>query len=180
MQAPQEFPTVRLKASYFQNHHLAELCVMHQDPQVMATLGGLRSKAVTRRFLAEKMHHWQRYGFGYWMFHRPCNGDFVGRAGIQHSEIGGKAEIEIGYSVCRAFWGQGFATEMGGAMLKIGFETLGLADLICFTLANNGASESVMKKLGFSYEGVIKHQAEAHVLYRLIRVQYNQQRRALK
>ena len=146
-----------------------ELCRMHRDPVVMATLGGVRSDAETERFLNEKMAHWAVHGFGYWIFRHRDTGRFVGRGGIQHIEIGGNREIEVGYSVLAEFWDQGLATEMAKAMVAIAFDRIGLDNVVCFTLTTNPASERVMQKVGFTFERPVIHAGEPYVLYRLSR-----------
>lgn len=167
MQAPTTFSTARLVAHKFQSADLAILCDLHRDPQVMATLGGVRSNAQTATFLHEKMAHWKQYGFGYWIFRRQETGDFVGRGGIQHVEVGGKPEIEVGYTVAAACWRQGYATEMAEALVTMATETLDITNLVCFTLTTNQASRRVMEKVGFRFEREITHAGAPHVLYRL-------------
>ena len=47
------FRTDRLIAERLREEHLAEIQRMHRDPNVMATLGGLRSDKETARYLRE-------------------------------------------------------------------------------------------------------------------------------
>lgn len=168
-QAPDRLFTERLIADKMDADDFDELCRMHSDPAVMATLGGVRSDAETARFLNEKMAHWQTHGFGYWLFRGRKTGRFVGRGGIQHIDIGGNQEIEIGYSVLAEFWGRGLATEMAEAMVAVAFEQLGLCELVCFTITTNLASQRVMQKVGFTYERTVNHEDQPHVLYRIKR-----------
>lgn len=169
MNSLDRFTTNRLVAEKMDADAFDELCRMHSDPRVMATLGGVRSDAETDRFLREKMAHWETYGYGYWMFRDKENGEFTGRGGIQHIEVGGKQEIEIGYSVLAELWGRGLATEMAGALVEIALERLGLDNLVCFTLTTNTASARVMQKAGFTFERTFTHEGEPHLLYRLRR-----------
>jgi RimJ/RimL family protein N-acetyltransferase len=62
-------------------------------------------------------------------------------------------EIELGYRYARKYWGQGYATEAGRAMLARGFEELGLSHVVAIVDARNGASERVMQKLGMRHFG---------------------------
>ncbi|MEZ4662037.1 MAG: GNAT family N-acetyltransferase [Caldilineaceae bacterium] len=163
------FQTDRLTASAFTFQDLDELRHLHQDEQVMRTLGGIRSAEQTEHFLAEKIKHWQTHGFGYWIFRHQATADFVGRAGLQHIHIGGRDEVEVGYTVARRHWGQGYATEMAQAMIDIAFQQLALPTLVCFTLTTNLPSQRVMRKVGFTFERKITHANQPHVLYRLNR-----------
>jgi RimJ/RimL family protein N-acetyltransferase len=66
-------------------------------------------------------------------------------------------------------WGKGLATEIARALLKIGFEHLGLAQLVAFTITTNHASRRVMEKVGFTFERELAHAGLPHVLYRIRR-----------
>lgn len=167
MQLIETFSTERLFAERLRFIHLNELNKMHQDNQVMATLGGVRSDEETRLFILKNLHHWQNYGFGLWIFKDKANNQFVGRAGLRITDVEGKSEVELAYALMAKFWGKGLATEMGKEILKIGFELLGLQDIVCFTLTTNLASKRVMEKLGFQYEREMLHADLPHLFYRI-------------
>lgn len=168
----QTITTSRLSGSPFTPDDYAILCQLHQDPRVMATLGGVRSEERTQQFLDEKIAHREKYGFGYWMFRDTKNGHFIGRGGIQHVLINGKPEIEIGYTVCFEKWGNGFATEIAEALLARCFTELNLDDIVCFTLTTNKASEAVMRKVGFRFAQEFEHNGQPHLLYRMNQSEY--------
>jgi RimJ/RimL family protein N-acetyltransferase len=167
MQLIETFTTHRLFAERLQFQHLHELYRMHQNQQVMATLGGMRSDEETRLFIFNNLHHWQSYGFGLWVFRDKVNNQFVGRAGLRNTSVEGVDEVELAYALMGKFWGQGLATEMGEQILKIGFELLKLPNIVCFTLTTNRASQRVMEKLGFKYEREIIHANLPHLFYRV-------------
>ena len=87
-------------------------------------------------------------------------------------------EIELGYTFLPEYWGRGLATEIAGASLEVGFEQLGMENLVCFTLTTNHASKRVMEKVGFVFEREVVHTGEATLLYRLTRDEYRQRRGA--
>ncbi|RYX81702.1 N-acetyltransferase [bacterium] len=60
---------------------------------------------------------------------------------------------ELGYWIGVPFWGQGYATEAGSAMLHFGFITLKLHRIYASHLAGNPASGRVQEKMGMKYEG---------------------------
>lgn len=147
---------------------------MHCDPRIMATLapagvpnGGVLSDEETRRFLHRHLDHWDRHGYGLWVFRDKADGRFVGRAGLHNTRVGGEDGVELAYALMAEFWGRGIATEMAGAILMVAFEQLGIAELVCFTLTTNRASQRVMEKVGFKYERDIVHAGLPHVLYRI-------------
>ncbi|MEH2413519.1 GNAT family N-acetyltransferase [Nostoc sp.] len=167
MQLIQTFTTHRLLAERLQFKHLHELYRMHQDPQVMASLGGVRSDEETRFFILNNLNHWQHYGFGLWVFRDKVNHQFVGRAGLRNTDVEGNEEVELAYALIGKFWAKGLATEMGQEILKIGSELLKLPEIVCFTLTTNKASQRVMEKLGFQYEREIIYADLPHLFYRL-------------
>jgi RimJ/RimL family protein N-acetyltransferase len=172
MEAITTFHTDRLIAARLRDADLDELCRMHQDPRVMATLGGLRSDDQTRQFLRDNLRHWDRHGFGLWMFRARADGRFVGRGGIRHVHVGGNDEVELAYALTAEFWGSGLATEMARALLTVAFGHLGMADVVAFTLPTNRASRRVMEKVGCTFERDIVHAGLPHVLYRIKRQAY--------
>jgi [ribosomal protein S5]-alanine N-acetyltransferase len=169
MESISTFRTDRLIAERIRIEDLDELCRMHQDPRVMATLGGLRSDEQTQQFLRDNLRHWERHGYGFWMFRAQADGGFVGRGGLRHVHVGSHDEVELAYALMAAFWGRGLASGMAKAILTVAFEPLGMADIVAFTLATNHASRRVMEKVGCQFERDIVHAGLPHVLYRIKR-----------
>ena len=62
--------------------------------------------------------------------------------------------VELGYWIARSFWGRGFATEAGLALVAIA-RALGLARLEASHFLDNPASGRVLEKLGFQSTGMI-------------------------
>ena len=62
-------------------------------------------------------------------------------------------QAEIGYSVARAYWGQGFATEALIAILDYSFGELGLHRVIATTDCLNRSSIALLERLGMRREG---------------------------
>lgn len=139
---------------------------MHRDPAVMTSLGGLRSDEETASYLRDNLDHWDRYGYGMWLFRDGTNRRFVGRAGVRNTHVGGNDEVELAYALMAEYWNRGLATEMAREILDLASERLGLTDIVCFTLPTNLASRRVMEKAGFTYEGEVIHAGLPHVLYR--------------
>ena len=162
-----EFETERLIARRLSASHFPDLCRMHRDARVMATLGGIRSDSATRMYLDANLKHWEEHGFGLCALFEK-SGQFAGRAGLRRVEVGGAMEVELAYSLVAECWGVGLATEIGKALIAIGFGQLGFPDIVCFTFSTNHASRRVMEKLGFAYERDIQHGGHPHVLFRLM------------
>lgn len=61
-------------------------------------------------------------------------------------------EPELGWTIHRNYWRQGFGTEMGKALLNFGFGTLDLRRIIAGCNAKNTASYRIMEKIGMRRE----------------------------
>jgi ribosomal-protein-alanine N-acetyltransferase len=64
---------------------------------------------------------------------------------------------ELGYSVARSLWNQGYVTEAARAVVDAAFETHAELDRIrAMADARNTASQRVMEKIGMTREGVLR------------------------
>jgi ribosomal-protein-alanine N-acetyltransferase len=66
---------------------------------------------------------------------------------------------EIGYELHPDFWGRGLMTEAVGAVIACGYRTFRLNRIEAWTLPGNGASDRVLEKCGFRYEGTLRQRA---------------------
>ena len=62
---------------------------------------------------------------------------------------------EVGYSLARAYWNRGLMTEALGAVLRFGFEEMGLHRIEAQHEHGNPASGRVMEKAGMRREGTL-------------------------
>ena len=60
---------------------------------------------------------------------------------------------ELGYWIGVPYWGKGYCTEAGRAILEYGFNELGLNRIHARYVSRNPASGRVMEKLGMTHEG---------------------------
>lgn len=63
----------------------------------------------------------------------------------------------IGYTLNKKYQGNGYMTETGRAILKLGFEVLGLDCIAAMYDERNTASGKVLERLGMKKEGVLRH-----------------------
>ncbi|MGF1702927.1 GNAT family N-acetyltransferase [Photobacterium makurazakiensis] len=76
----------------------------------------------------------------------------IGRVGLNpYGENDGIAEIE--WTICEEHWRQGYATEIGKAILEYGFQEGGFASIVGFTSTRNMSARQVMKKIGMEHMG---------------------------
>jgi ribosomal-protein-alanine N-acetyltransferase len=86
------------------------------------------------------------------------SGELIGAMGLV---IEGKfRKAELGYWIGRPYWGNGYCTEAGQAVLEYGFQALNLNRIHAYHFKRNPASGRVMQKLGLKHEG----SAREHVM----------------
>lgn len=64
--------------------------------------------------------------------------------------------LMLGYVLSEEYWGKGIMVEACRAVLDYGFNELNLDLISVYHFPFNTQSESVIKKIGFKYEGVIR------------------------
>jgi RimJ/RimL family protein N-acetyltransferase len=169
---PASLNTARLLGQRISLGHFSEIHRLHTDPLVMKTLsadGKVMAEEATRKHLQRCTDHWDQHGFGLWVFLARADGQFIGRGGLMTYQIDGEDVVGLAYAVLSDHWNQGFATEIGEASLRFGFEQLGLNEIGSWTLPINLASQRVTEKLGFLYEKNIEFAGLAHHFYRLVK-----------
>jgi hypothetical protein len=66
------------------------------------------------------------------------------------------SQAEMGFWIGVDYWGQGFATEAGQAVIRFGFERLNLNRVHAHHMVRNPASGRVLEKLGMKREGALR------------------------
>ena len=82
------------------------------------------------------------------------DGNLVGMIGLQH-------DGDLGYMLARPHWGQGYATEMGRAIIDHAKGSGRWPQLKACVFDDNPASVRVMEKLGFVEGGACRGRCEA-------------------
>ncbi|MFN2398499.1 MAG: GNAT family N-acetyltransferase [Gemmatimonadaceae bacterium] len=78
-------------------------------------------------------------------------GLLVGSVGLRMQREHQRAEL--GFWVGKPFWGRGYCTEAAAAMVRHGFEAMGLNRIYAYYLSRNPASGRVLEKIGMTHEG---------------------------
>lgn len=121
---------------------------------------------------------WAANGFGLWAVERLADGMFLGFTGLSRPsfEAHFTPAVEIGWRLARHAWGHGYATEAARASVAFGFETVGLDEIVSFTVPANVRSRAVMERIGMRHDPADDfdhpklpegHPLRRHVLYRL-------------
>ena len=100
-------------------------------------------------------------GFGIWITVEKATGSRLGFHLLNN--IQGESIIQVGYTLGKIAWGRGFATEVAAAVLRYGFEEMGLPRIAGMASLGNVASQRVLEKIGLERRGerVFSHPAYA-------------------
>jgi [ribosomal protein S5]-alanine N-acetyltransferase len=168
--------TERMSLERIRPEDVEDMVAMHQGDRFVEVFGHRSTPDHVRTFSAKHIEDWDRRGWSLWTIRDRDTGVFIGRGGIRPVTIDGVDEVELGYAFLPEWWGRGLATEMSRTALEVGFDRLGLDDIVSFTMPANVRSRHVMEKLGFTYERDFVWADHAHVLYRLTRDEWRSRR----
>ena len=141
--------TPRLELRRFAGRDLGPLLTAFGDPEVMRYVGSERRPLTgdaVKVFLRTAGDHWARHGFGLLAVVERATGTVIGEAGLQVLEAG--PDIELGYTLSRAAWGRGYATEAARAVVRWAFAGLRLERVVAVADPANASSLHVLDKLG--------------------------------
>lgn len=133
--------------------------------EVMRFWPRLLSRDEARQGLLKHLADYQRYGHGYWLAENRQTGEPIGQAGLLMSEVEGVVHPALGYMLHRPFWGQGYATEAGAAVLKWAFEQRDYQRVICLIRPENIPSLRVAIRLGLRPESYVVFKGFNHLVF---------------
>ncbi|MDQ0587800.1 GNAT family N-acetyltransferase [Variovorax paradoxus] len=178
IQPPIEFETPRLRLRQWRESDLAPFAALAADPEVMAFLLPVATRADSDALAGSFKARIATNGWGFWAVEHKSSGEFAGFTGLNVplATLPFSPCVEIGWRFARKWWGHGLATEAARAALQVGFERLGLEEIVAFTALGNLRSAAVMERLGMREDagGAFDHPAvpEGHALrrHRLFRI----------
>ncbi|HEY2070564.1 MAG TPA: GNAT family N-acetyltransferase [Rhizomicrobium sp.] len=150
--------TERLILRDFRQEDLDHFAPFLADEEVMRYLGGATlSRDDSWRNMARSAGQWLLRGYGAWAVTRKSDGALMGRVGLLNPE--GWPGLEVGWTLGRPYWGQGYATEAAQAAMNYGFLTQGVDQLISMIDPDNAASQAVAARIG-----EVKGERREHVI----------------
>jgi [ribosomal protein S5]-alanine N-acetyltransferase len=116
---------------------------------------GVRTESEARDYISERViGSYQTHGFGMWLVVQTTKALAMGLAGLVKRD--GLDVPDVGYAFVPRAWGQGYAQEAAAAVLKHAQEVMGIPKLAAITSAENYVSMAVLRKIGFTYQGMIQ------------------------
>lgn len=170
--------TPRLLLREWKNSDLDPFAILNADPRVMRFMPKCLSRQESDAWADRIRAHFLAHGFGLFAAELQPSGNFVGFIGLSVPTFKARFTpcVEIGWRLAAAFWNLGLATEGAKAVLRFGFQTLSLEEVVSFTVPDNLGSRRVMEKIGMVHEPSDDfdhsnlpegHPLRRHVLYRL-------------
>jgi ribosomal-protein-alanine N-acetyltransferase len=124
-----------------------------------------------KEFVFRQCENWEKHGICLWKL-LPKEGEtLIGICGLQRLPEG--PDVEIGWWLTPAYWGQGLATEAARHALAYGFEVCKLERIVAIAQAANRDSLRVMEKIGMRFEREALHKGIRVVLYTISREHFN-------
>ncbi len=140
--------TERLLLRRWREADRVPFAAMNADPAVMEHMQGVMSRERSDDFIDRIEAHWETHGWGLWAVEVPDAAPFVGYVGLWPADYLAPGMVEVGWRLAREHWGNGYATEAAREALRYGFETVGLDEIVSFTVPQNTRSRAVMKRIG--------------------------------
>lgn len=100
------------------------------------------------------------YEYGMWLVFSKETGKLIGRAGLEHDELG--------YMIAPELWDQGYATEVCRFIIDYARENTDFEELYCRIDERNEASVRLAKRLGFVRNGQIGNERNTGGLDRYV------------
>lgn len=177
-----EFDTERLRLRQWCGADRKPFAALNAEPRVMEYFPALLTRAESDVIADRCESLISERGWGVWAVDLKTEGDFIGFVGlhIPTDQLPFAPCTEVLWRLAFDYWGHGFATEAARGALRVGFERLGLPEIVSFTAAGNIRSRAVMERLGmldtketFEHPSIpVGHVLSKHCLYRLSRGQW--------
>jgi RimJ/RimL family protein N-acetyltransferase len=147
-----ELETARLRLRQWKLDDFEWYAALCADPQVMRFLGGKTfNRLEAWRQFCSLAGHWHFRGYGLWAVEEKATGRLLGRVGLIDHE--GWPGFEVGWTLAREAWGQGYATEAARRSMQYAFEDLKRDRVISLIDPENHPSRLVAERLGEAVQG---------------------------
>jgi RimJ/RimL family protein N-acetyltransferase len=160
------FPIVtrRLLIRPFTAEDRPSLAALYADPEVMRYIPyGVLDEHGLERVLEKYARVEMQHGFTFWAIVERRTSRFVGDVGF--GAYAATGEPELGYSLARAEWGRGYASEAAAACIDAAFQYLGVPRVVALVDAENTASLRVAERIGMQAEGLVDAHGRPHMLF---------------
>lgn len=163
------------------------LVALNSDPAVVRYSGNPNqvpdSLVMRSSELPSYLAYYDKYEhYGIWAVIEKGSGNFVGtyflrpilEAAYFDANLVKRDDVELGYRLCKAVWGQGYATELSKAVINYGFKHTDMPRVGAAVITENLASIRVLQKAGLKQFSQFFHEGlEVDIaLFALTRAEY--------
>lgn len=173
-----EFETKRLRLRQWRSADREPFAALNSDARVMEFFHSPLTRTESDTMADRCQSLIGERGWGFWVAESKDTQEFIGFVGlhIPSADLPFSPCVEIGWRLAFQHWGKGLASEAARGALHVGFQSLGLPEIVSFTPIGNRRSRSVMERLGMRESGTFVHPQlpessplRLHCLYRLLR-----------
>ena len=146
--------TERLLLRTMREDDIPSLWLMDSDPDVMKYIPTpILDKQTYLADMKKDFHEAERFKFFLIIADKKTD-EAIGWLLFRPTEDG--KWVELGYRLLKKQWGKGYVPEAARAIIRIGFNDLGLTEVMLVLIKENKKSQKVAEKLGFTYQGIRK------------------------
>lgn len=116
------------------------------DAEAARFIGGEQARPVAWRGFLSSAGAWMIQGFSMFSVIEKASGQWIGRLGPWFPE--GWPGREVGWGLCRAAWGKGYAYEGSVAAMDWAFDHLAWDEVIHSIAPDNAPSQALARRLG--------------------------------
>lgn len=115
---------------------------------------GIRKRKEALKYLEDgPMASYNNHGYGLYLVKEKASDASAGICGLKKRAV---LELpDLGYAFLKKYWGQGYATEAGRAVLQYARKELKLSRIAAITHPENEGSIKVLTKLGFQFKKIV-------------------------
>jgi [ribosomal protein S5]-alanine N-acetyltransferase len=137
---------------------------VYSDPEVMQYIrGGAVAADAVRETLQRYARAQEERGFSSWAVVERTSGRPVGDVGFD--VFGPTGDVELGWTLARAVWGRGYASEAAAACLAAGLEHLEVPRIVAVVDAENERSIRVAERIGMARMESVRTHGRPHLLF---------------
>ncbi|MCH4296213.1 GNAT family N-acetyltransferase [Shewanella sp. 3B26] len=166
----QPFTTERLTLREFTAEDWQEILALVNTQDFINNIGdrGIRDEAGARQYLQDgPINSYGTHGFGLWRVSLTADDRFIGTCGLIRRDS--LPDVDIGYGLLPAFYGQGYAQEAASACMTLR-SRFGINQVVAIVTEANLPSRRLLEKIGleFSHKIQFGEPAEELLLYKLL------------
>ena len=155
--------TARCVLTPLRRDDVADVTALYADEAVRRFLGGPADEDEVRTSLSTFVEDKASGSALHFWVIRLKGGSFVGTVSLGAHHDG--ADTEVSYQLLPMWWGQGYAGEAVGAVIKYALFELGLARVVAETQRANLASCRLLERLGMRLERTVERFGAEQAIY---------------